>query len=57
MKTSNSTQVTISHNLKDPHSKTLEPDCLSLFAYPTTQSRGVEKMPTTAMSMESPLEA
>jgi hypothetical protein len=24
--------VTISHNLKDPHSKALEPDCLSPFA-------------------------
>jgi hypothetical protein len=24
-------QATISHNLKDPHSKALEPDCLSPF--------------------------
>jgi hypothetical protein len=25
-------QATISHHLKDPHSKALEPDCLSPFA-------------------------
>src|SRR4030042_5539376 len=32
MKTFNFIQMTISHNLKDPHSKALEPDCLSPFA-------------------------
>ena len=29
MKTSDFIQSAISHNLKDPHSKALEPDCLS----------------------------
>jgi hypothetical protein len=29
MKTFDSIQSMISHNLKDPHSKALEPDCLS----------------------------
>jgi hypothetical protein len=29
MKTFDFIQTTISHNLKDPHSKALEPDCLS----------------------------
>ena len=33
METSNFIQTTIPHNLKDPHSKALEPDCLSPFAY------------------------
>jgi hypothetical protein len=32
MKTFDFIQATISHNLKDPHSKALEPDCLSPFA-------------------------
>jgi len=32
MKTFDFRQVTISHNIKDPHSKTLEPDCLFPFA-------------------------
>jgi hypothetical protein len=32
MKTFDFIQGTISHNLKDPHSKALEPDCLSPFA-------------------------
>ena len=41
MKTFNFIQVTISHNLKDPHSKALEPDCLSPFAcdYDTVSPR------------------
>jgi hypothetical protein len=30
--------ATISHNLKDPHSKALEPDCLSPLLAVTTQS-------------------
>jgi hypothetical protein len=29
MKTFDFIQVMVSHNLKDPHSKSLEPDCLS----------------------------
>jgi hypothetical protein len=29
--------VTISHNLKDPHSKALEPDCLSALLTVATQ--------------------
>jgi hypothetical protein len=32
MKTFNFIQATTCHNLKDPHSKALEPDCLSPFA-------------------------
>jgi hypothetical protein len=32
MKTFDFIQATISHNLKDPHSKALKPDCLSPFA-------------------------
>jgi len=32
LKTFGSMQATISHHLKDPHSKALEPDCLSPFA-------------------------
>jgi hypothetical protein len=32
MKTFDFIQATVSHNLKIPHSKALEPDCLSLFA-------------------------
>jgi hypothetical protein len=31
-------QATISHNLKDPHSKTLEPDCPSPRISNTAQS-------------------
>jgi len=31
MKTFDFIQPTISHNLEDPHSKALEPDCLSPF--------------------------
>jgi hypothetical protein len=38
MKTFDFIQVTISHNLKDPHPKALEPDCLSLLFAVTTQS-------------------
>jgi hypothetical protein len=30
-------QVTVSHNLKDPRSKALEPDCLSTLLSVTTQ--------------------
>jgi len=33
MKTFDLIKATISHHLKDPRSKSLEPDCLSLFAY------------------------
>jgi len=42
MKTFNFIQETIFHNLKDPHSKALEPDCLSppLFAIATQSPRG-----------------
>jgi hypothetical protein len=32
MKTFDFMQASISHNLKGPHSKSLEPDCLSPFA-------------------------
>jgi hypothetical protein len=38
MNTCDFTQGTISHNLKDPHSKSLEPDCLSPHLAITTQS-------------------
>jgi len=38
MKTFDFIQVTISHNLKDPHSKALEPDCLSPLLTVATQS-------------------
>ena len=38
MKTFDFTQGTISHNLKDPHSKALEPDRLSASLTVTTQS-------------------
>jgi hypothetical protein len=38
MKTFDFIQVMISHNLKDPHSKALEPDCLSPLLTVTTQS-------------------
>jgi hypothetical protein len=38
MKTFDFIQVTISHNLKDPHSKVLEPDCLSPLLTVMTQS-------------------
>jgi len=38
MKTFDFIEVTISHNLKDPHSKALEPDCLSPLVTVTTQS-------------------
>jgi hypothetical protein len=42
MKTLDFIQVTISHHLKDPHSKALEPDCVSPFAcdYDTVSSGG-----------------
>jgi len=33
MKTFDSIEATISHNLKDPLSKSLEPDCLSPFVW------------------------
>ena len=39
MKTFDFTQATISHNQKDPHSKALEPDCLSLLPAIMTQSQ------------------
>jgi len=38
MKTFDFIQMTISHNLKDPHPKALEPDCLSPFLAVATQS-------------------
>jgi hypothetical protein len=38
MKTFDFIQATISHNLKNPHSKTLEPDCVSPFLVIKTQS-------------------
>jgi hypothetical protein len=38
MKTFDFIQATISHNLKDPHSKALEPDCLSALLMVATQS-------------------
>jgi len=37
MKTFDFIQVTISHHLKDPHPKTLEPDCLFPLLAITTQ--------------------
>ncbi len=37
MKTFDFIQVTISHNLKDPHPKALEPDCFSPLLMVTTQ--------------------
>ena len=37
MKTFDFIQMTISHNLKDPHPKALEPDCLSPFLAISTQ--------------------
>jgi hypothetical protein len=41
MKTFDFTQSAISHNLKDPHSKALEPDCLSpQFAIMTQSLKG-----------------
>ncbi len=42
MKTFDFAQETISHTLKDPHSKALEPDCLSPGPAITTQSLGGE---------------
>jgi len=39
MKTFDFIQMTISHNLKDPHPKVLEPDCLSPFLVIVTQSQ------------------
>jgi len=39
MKTFDFIQMTISHNLKDPHPKALEPDCLSPFLAIATQSQ------------------
>jgi len=38
MKTFDFIQMTISHNLKDPHPKALEPDCLSPFLAIAAQS-------------------
>jgi hypothetical protein len=38
MKTFDFIKATISHNLKDPHSKALEPGCLSPLLAVTTQS-------------------
>jgi|GEM_PF-3984330 len=38
MKTSDFIHATISHNIKDPHSKALEPDCLSPLLAIATQS-------------------
>jgi hypothetical protein len=43
MKTFDFIQVTISHNLKDPHSKALEPDCLSALLTIATQSPSGER--------------
>ena len=43
MKTFDFIQITIPHNLKDPHPKALEPDCLSPFLAIATQSRGFMK--------------
>ena len=42
MKTFDFIQATISHNLKDPHPKSLEPDCLSHLAgnYDTVSREG-----------------
>ena len=42
MKTFDFIQATISHDLKDPHPKSLEPDCLSPLAgnYDTVSRRG-----------------
>jgi len=42
MKTFDFIQMMISHNLKDPHPKALEPDCLSPFLAIATQSLGDE---------------
>ena len=42
MKTFDFIQMTISHNLKDPHPKALEPDCLSPFLAIATQSLRAE---------------
>jgi hypothetical protein len=39
MKTFDFIQMTISHNLKDPHPEALEPDCLSPFLAIATQSQ------------------
>jgi len=41
-------QATISHNLKDPHSKALEPDCLSPRIAITTQSLKGRGITTTS---------
>jgi len=43
MKTFDFMQVMISHNLKDPHSKALKPDCLFPLLTVTTQSLGREE--------------
>jgi hypothetical protein len=43
MKTFDFIQAAISHNPKDPHSKALEPDCLSPPLAITTQSRRGEE--------------
>jgi hypothetical protein len=44
MKTFGFVQAMISHNIKDPHSKSLEPDCLSPFFcnYDTVSQGGGE---------------
>ena len=38
MKTFDFIKVSVSHNIKDPHSKSLEPNCISPFLAITTQS-------------------
>jgi hypothetical protein len=59
MKTFNFIQGTIPHNLKDPHSKALERDCLSPFGcdYDTVSRRervGVRVKTNSSPSPESP---
>jgi hypothetical protein len=44
MKTFDFMQGTISHNVKDPYSKALEPDCLSPLLAITTQSHQGEEI-------------
>ena len=43
-------QMTISHNLKDPHPKALEPDCFSPFLAIATQSHGRRLLRTLKLS-------
>jgi len=43
MKTLDFIQATISHNIKDPHSKALEPDCLSPLLAIATQPPSEEE--------------